>query len=95
MSRALPSRAGRIAEDHPDLWAAYAALGEAAAKAGPLSARERRLVKLALSVGAQSEGAVHSHTRRALAEVLGESAPPPSPPMLVVRDSTGAPPRSE
>ena len=68
MSRALPSRAGRIAEDHPDLWAAYAALGEAAAKAGPLSARERRLVKLALSVGAQSEGAVHSHTRRALAE---------------------------
>jgi len=74
MSRALPSRAGRIAEDHPDLWAAYAALGEAAAKAGPLSARERRLVKLALSVGAQSEGAVHSHTRRALAEGLDVAA---------------------
>lgn len=29
--------------------------------------------------------------RRAVAEVLGESAPPPSPPLLVVRDSTAPP----
>ncbi len=30
----------------------------------------RRLVKLALSIGAASEGAVHSYVRRALAEGL-------------------------
>lgn len=32
--------------------------------------RARRLVKLALAIGAGSEGAVHSHARRALAEGL-------------------------
>lgn len=34
---------------------------------GPLTDREKRLVKLALAIGAKSEGAVHSHTRRAKA----------------------------
>ena len=38
------------------------------AKQGPLDARTRRLIKLALSVGARSEGAVHSHARQAVAE---------------------------
>jgi len=33
-----------------------------------LTDRERRLVKLALAIGIGSEGAVHSHTRRAKAE---------------------------
>lgn len=68
MSRTLPGAAGELAEQHPDLWSAYAALGKACAEAGPLSDRERRLVKLALAVGAASEGAVHSHCRRARAE---------------------------
>ncbi|CTQ34760.1 carboxymuconolactone decarboxylase family protein [Jannaschia rubra] len=67
-TRRMPGAAGDLAEAHPDVWAAYSALGEAAAKAGPLSARERRLVKLALSIGAGSEGAVHSHARRARSE---------------------------
>lgn len=62
MSKTLPGAAGQLAEQHPDLWSAYAALGKAGAEAGPLSDRERRLVKLALAVGAASEGAVHSHS---------------------------------
>ncbi len=33
-------------------------------------ARTRRLIKLAFSIGARSEGAVHSHARRALEEGL-------------------------
>ena len=37
-------------------------------RAGPLDARAQRLVKLALAVGARSQGAVHSHARRALRE---------------------------
>ena len=60
----LPSAAGDIAQRFPDVWSAYSDLGEAVANAGPLNERERRLVKLALAIGAQSEGAVHSHVRR-------------------------------
>lgn len=64
----LPAKAGEVATEHPSVWAAYAALGHACAEAGPIPTAEQRLVKLALAIGANSEGAVHSHTRRALAE---------------------------
>ncbi len=66
----LPSAAGDLAKKHPKIWKAYSALGEALAEAGPLDSRTRRLVKLALAVGAQSEGAVHSHARQALGDGL-------------------------
>jgi alkylhydroperoxidase/carboxymuconolactone decarboxylase family protein YurZ len=66
----LPSGAGEIARTYPEIWAAYAALGKACSEAGPLDGRTRRMVKLALAVGALSEGAVHSHTRRGLADGL-------------------------
>jgi alkylhydroperoxidase/carboxymuconolactone decarboxylase family protein YurZ len=66
----LPGAAGRVAHDKPDLWAAFQQLGAAASGAGPLEARERRLVNLALAIGADSEGAIHSHCRRGLAEGL-------------------------
>ena len=68
MTKTLPGGAGNLAKNHPDIWQAYADLGAATANAGNLNARERRLVKLALAIGAASEGAVHSHTRRGLAE---------------------------
>jgi alkylhydroperoxidase/carboxymuconolactone decarboxylase family protein YurZ len=74
MTKTMPGAAGDLASRHPDVWSAYAALGKAAAEAGPLTARERRLVKLALAVGAGSEGAVHSHTRRARAEGIEDAA---------------------
>ena len=64
----MPAAAGDLAKSHPSVWKAYSALGEAISEAGPLDARSRRLVKLALAIGAQSEGAVHSHTRQALSE---------------------------
>ena len=41
-------------------------LAKRAEGAGPMDQKTARLVKLALAVGAKSEGAVHSHTRRAL-----------------------------
>ena len=63
-----PSGAGQFAKSFPEVWDAYAALGKSGAEAGPLAADTRRLVKLALAIGAGSEGAVHSHTRQALAE---------------------------
>jgi alkylhydroperoxidase/carboxymuconolactone decarboxylase family protein YurZ len=64
----LPSGAGELARAYPKVWQAYQALGKNTAEAGPLDGRTRRLVKLALAIGASSEGAVHSHVRRALDE---------------------------
>ena len=64
----LPSGAGELAEDHPQIWEAYSQLGRACAQAGPLEERERRLVKLAMAMARGSEGATHSHVRRALSE---------------------------
>lgn len=66
----LPDAAGRVAGEKPELWQALQRLGEAANQAGPLDARTRRLVNLALAIAADSEGATHSHTRRGLAEGL-------------------------
>src|SRR3989304_253391 len=68
----LPSGAGKVAGAYPAVWQAYGGVGQAAPEAGPLDARTRRLVKLALSIGASSEGAVHSHTRRAVEEGLSK-----------------------
>ena len=52
--------------EFPRIGRAWEALGGACAQAGPLDARTRELVKLALSIGARLEGGVHAHTRRAL-----------------------------
>ncbi|HXJ01976.1 MAG TPA: carboxymuconolactone decarboxylase family protein [Micropepsaceae bacterium] len=68
----LPSGAARLASRHPEIWTAYEKLGAACASAGPLDARTRRLVKLALAVASQSEGAVHSHARRSIADGLSK-----------------------
>lgn len=70
MTELPPSGAGIFAREFPEAWTAYEALGKACAEAGPLDGRERRLLKLALAIGAGSEGAVHSHARQALAEGL-------------------------
>lgn len=62
----VPRRFLKFQKDYPVLFEAYRALGDAAGDAGPLDARTRELVRLAIAVGARFEGAVHSHTRRAL-----------------------------
>ena len=62
----LPSFYSEFRNAHPEVAAAYEALGEAARRAGPLSRAQAEIVKLAFAAGARMEGAVHSHTRRAL-----------------------------
>ena len=64
----LPAGAKRVADDFSSVWQAYQALGAASGAAGPLDGGQQRLIKLALAIGAGSEGAVHSHARRALTE---------------------------
>lgn len=68
----LPSKAAEIARDFPEVWGAYANLGKACATAGPITGKELRLIKLALAIGASSEGAVHSHARRAIAASISK-----------------------
>ena len=68
MTDKLPHGAQRVIDRYPQVWEGYGKLGEAVAEAGPIDERTRRLVKLALAIGARSEGAVHSHARRAKAE---------------------------
>ena len=64
----LPGFLNRVIAEYPEVWRAYQQLSSAAAGAGPLDGRSQRLVKLALAIGARSEGAVHSHARRGLRE---------------------------
>ena len=62
----LPKCYIQFAKDYPKVFAAYDALGNATAEAGPLDAKTRALAKLGIAVGSQLEGAIHSHTRRAI-----------------------------
>ena len=62
----LPGRYQDFAKSYPGVMQAVEALGEATRAAGPLDKKTCTLVKLAIALGALREGAVHSHTRRAL-----------------------------
>jgi len=62
----IPKRYLKFMEDYPAIGKAYEDLGAAVHAAGPLNDKTRALVKLAISTGARLEGAVHSHTRKAL-----------------------------
>ena len=62
-----PPKAFRdFAERFPKINQAWNLLGEASDE-GPLDAKTRRLIKLAVSIGVRSEGATHSAVRKALA----------------------------
>jgi alkylhydroperoxidase/carboxymuconolactone decarboxylase family protein YurZ len=62
----LPKRFKKFQKDFPEVAKAYEELGTAVHKAGPLNEKMRALIKLAISTGAGTEGAVHSHTRKAI-----------------------------
>lgn len=63
----LPAVLQEFSSRYPQVWDAYNRLGEATSAAGPLDEKSQRLLKLAIAIGSQRQGAVHSHTRRALA----------------------------
>lgn len=70
----LPAVYKRFVSEYPGVIQAYERLSGALHAAGPLSDRERRLVKLGIAVGSESEGAVRSHARKALQEDIGGEA---------------------
>lgn len=61
-----PKHFEKFQKDFPDVAKAYEELGKAVHSSGPLNDKTRALIKLAISTGAGLEGAVHSHTRKAL-----------------------------
>ena len=69
----LPQVFERFGSDYPAVMEAFRELAERLHEAGPLSARERRLAKLGIAIGSESEG-VRSHARKALAEGIEREA---------------------
>lgn len=62
----LPKKFEEFKNKYPDIFDAYEKLGESVHTAGPLDEKTRALIKIGLSAGAQLEGALHSHVRKAL-----------------------------
>lgn len=63
----LPEIYQTFSEKFPEVFEAYKQLGIATRNAGPLGEKTQDLVKLGIAVGANSQGAVMSHTRKCLA----------------------------
>jgi 4-carboxymuconolactone decarboxylase len=64
----LPKAYENFKKTYPEVWQAYDRLGALIHDSGPVDKKTRELLKLAMAIGARLEGAVHSHTRRALEE---------------------------
>ena len=62
----VPKRFEKLQQDYPKIAKAYEEFGKAVHTSGPLDDKTRALIKLAISTGAGLEGAVHSHTRKAI-----------------------------
>jgi 4-carboxymuconolactone decarboxylase len=63
---AKPKQYNRLAKRYPEYSAAVEKLGETVKNLGPLEPKTAELIQLAAAATARSEGAVHSHARRAL-----------------------------
>jgi len=66
MTDYLPEIYQQFERRYPRVKETFDALGAAEHEAGPLGERERRLIKLGIAVGAESEGGVRSHVRKLL-----------------------------
>ena len=62
----IPGWFVRIKREFPDFFNAVEGLGKAVRQDGPLDEKTGHLVQLAAAAASRSEGAVHSHVRRAL-----------------------------
>ncbi len=64
----LPDIYKDFIKQYPEINKSYDTLANTCHKAGPLDKKARRLIKLGIAIGLNSEGGVRSHTRRALEE---------------------------
>jgi 4-carboxymuconolactone decarboxylase len=63
----LPKKYQDFASAYPEIFNVYKELGTKIRTSGPLDEKTQNLVKLGIAVGANSRGAVMSHTRKAIA----------------------------
>lgn len=62
----LPGFLQNVIDKYPKIWDSFDALGNAVSELpGGIDGKSQHLVKLGIAIGAGSEGAVHSHVRRA------------------------------
>ncbi len=67
-TKKVPSKLfNELVKKYPGVFDAHENLGTAVREAGPLEVKTQHLIQLAAAGASGSEGAVHSHTRRALA----------------------------
>ena len=64
----LPEIYQAFKQHFPEVDKAYDAIAASCHQWGPLDEKTRRLIKLGIAIGLNSEGGVRSHTRRALEE---------------------------
>lgn len=60
-----PKHFNQLTKRYPDYMAALEKLGESVKQSGPLDVKTSELIQLAAAAASRSEGAVHSHCRRA------------------------------
>jgi alkylhydroperoxidase/carboxymuconolactone decarboxylase family protein YurZ len=65
-TKKIPGAYRHLKNQHADYIDAVEALGAAVRRAGPLDEKVTQLVQLGAAAAIRSEGAVHSHVRRAL-----------------------------
>ena len=63
----LPFSYKRFRKEFPNIERDYDRLAKKCHASGPLDEKVRRLIKLGIAIGSESEGAIKSHARRALA----------------------------
>ena len=63
----LPFSYKRFKKEFPEIEKEYDRLAKKCHSSGPLNEKTRRLIKLGIAIGSESEGAIRSHARRALA----------------------------
>ena len=62
----LPKTYENFSKNFPEVFKDYKQLGISCRDAGPLDPKTQNLIKLGISIGATSKGAIMSHTRKAL-----------------------------
>ena len=66
MNHKIASHYEMVKKYHPEYLEAVENLGLTAKNAGPIDEKTAQLIQLAASIANKSEGATHSHTKRAL-----------------------------
>lgn len=66
MTKEMPKNYQQMVSENPQFMQAVSDLGQATRAEGPLDAKTVELIQMAAAAALRLEGAVHSHTRRAL-----------------------------